>query len=1000
MEEGRVVGRRRVPVHGATLLSGFFLVALLVVTAALAFTLTPGQVHTPSPSIELTYSDAVNITGGTLYDRSGAIIRQYGANNFTDTSGNGTTFTVALGLLSQDQYRLEVNKQERTPPYRQLADDVVWFSYVAATSGLQLNLNGTHVLAATLPAQSPTGIAVPETRFATSKPYAITVTSKRPAWDCRYSSTLVSDPNYMARFTTTGAPNAGVTTHTIDGQHAASIEPLLVWCNSSAGPTLSTFAVGYEDAPPVLQANFSPDLIVDPSRMRTNLSITTSNHQKVYCEVSDGTDTHSSVERLGQSDAGAYSWNPWISVLFASQPASRVVKRFNLTCWNRAGLNATLPLTITIDLNQSPSLDQLAPARYATAAPLLSLRAVKAGLPVTSARCTFGNGNLNLSGDLDSSDGIIYTKALPALSDGAYSQAVMCTIANGERVDGSIDFVLDSTPPPARTLQVPPVLCGAEPLTATVNLSKYTVEDPNFKGYAYNITYSKGNVVLESGFRPGPEMAADLEAEENETYKWHVWPVDLAGNRGTELAGLTKMIAPGSVLCDHEPPVGIATVKQTPAGALVSITCDDGDGSGCTDNYRYDKLAPNATPAQCAYASTEPYGRNLTFYENGTLCYLVADKNENNDTGFQTITVKAGLPNASSHCANGVHDPLETGVDCGGQCPAACDAGSNCILDADCQSGFCNDTQECEVTSCTDGVQNGRETGLDCGGPSCPTCTENSTCTGNADCDDGLYCDDGTCTPQPTPSDCDTNSDCSSGEECLDGVCLAQSGCTADSDCAADQTCESGSCVTTTAARQSSLLSIILIILGLLLMGGSGYWLFTLHQQRQEAVAVAARKPLAQPQAQQRLSPAQRLALAKQRQAQLQMMKERARARVAAKEAKRQELLEKFGGGEKQSEASGSETSSEGATGGGQSDEFIDVRDIGKKEKTHTAAAKTSDTVTKKDAFSELDDVVGGQKGTTKEDVFGELDEVIGEKKDVGEGRTSAKKSDGGGKGA
>lgn len=65
-------------------------------------------------------------------------------------------------------------------------------------------------------------------------------------------------------------------------------------------------------------------------------------------------------------------------------------------------------------------------------------------------------------------------------------------------------------------------------------------------------------------------------------------------------------------------------------------------------------------------------------------------------------------------CDNGVQDPWEEGVDCGGPfCPP-------CISDA----------------TCNDGIQNGYETGVDCGGPFCEPCeTYNGVCGYQADRD-------------------------------------------------------------------------------------------------------------------------------------------------------------------------------------------------------------------------------------------------------------------------
>ncbi|MDG1477484.1 MAG: T9SS type A sorting domain-containing protein, partial [Vicingaceae bacterium] len=60
-------------------------------------------------------------------------------------------------------------------------------------------------------------------------------------------------------------------------------------------------------------------------------------------------------------------------------------------------------------------------------------------------------------------------------------------------------------------------------------------------------------------------------------------------------------------------------------------------------------------------------------------------------------------------CTDGIQNQGETGVDCGGPCPA------------------------CPPPSCTDGIQNQGETGVDCGGPNCPACPPiiNATACGN-----------------------------------------------------------------------------------------------------------------------------------------------------------------------------------------------------------------------------------------------------------------------------
>ncbi len=85
----------------------------------------------------------------------------------------------------------------------------------------------------------------------------------------------------------------------------------------------------------------------------------------------------------------------------------------------------------------------------------------------------------------------------------------------------------------------------------------------------------------------------------------------------------------------------------------------------------------------------------------------------------------------TSSCTDGVKNGTETGVDCGGSCPA-------CAPAASCTDGVKNGTEtgvDCggscpacaPAASCTDGVKNGTETGVDCGG-SCAACSTSTSC--------------------------------------------------------------------------------------------------------------------------------------------------------------------------------------------------------------------------------------------------------------------------------
>ena len=68
-----------------------------------------------------------------------------------------------------------------------------------------------------------------------------------------------------------------------------------------------------------------------------------------------------------------------------------------------------------------------------------------------------------------------------------------------------------------------------------------------------------------------------------------------------------------------------------------------------------------------------------------------------------------------------------------------CDAVDNdCDGEVD-EGGACG-----EPHSCTDGLFNGHETDIDCGGPDCTACAIGRACMVDADCESGI-CDDGVC---------------------------------------------------------------------------------------------------------------------------------------------------------------------------------------------------------------------------------------------------------------
>ena len=160
---------------------------------------------------------------------------------------------------------------------------------------------------------------------------------------------------------------------------------------------------------------------------------------------------------------------------------------------------------------------------------------------------------------------------------------------------------------------------------------------------------------------------------------------------------------------------------------------------------------------------------------------------------------------AMPECTDTVLNGDETAVDCGGATCPGCMNGEACMVDTDCDSGYCDAANLCAAPTCSDVVLNGDETAVDCGGATCPGCMNGEACLVGGDCASG-YCDgsmicaacggDGDCVAANTWCNvgvCEAQKmdgdACSGANECLNGNCPTQDGVCCDAPCAA--LCES-----------------------------------------------------------------------------------------------------------------------------------------------------------------------------------------------------------------
>jgi len=120
------------------------------------------------------------------------------------------------------------------------------------------------------------------------------------------------------------------------------------------------------------------------------------------------------------------------------------------------------------------------------------------------------------------------------------------------------------------------------------------------------------------------------------------------------------------------------------------------------------------------------------------------------------------VPDACMQNKNGGMDwPLETGVDCGGQC-YPCFSPQGCKVASDCADGICSGGK-CALPTHSDGIKNDNETGVDCGCDNCALCPDGFECETWENCQ-SLVCWAGKC-QEPKCNDGRQNGD-ETGVDC------------------------------------------------------------------------------------------------------------------------------------------------------------------------------------------------------------------------------------------
>ena len=321
------------------------------------------------------------------------------------------------------------------------------------------------------------------------------------------------------------------------------------------------------------------------------------------------------------------------------------------------------------------------------------------------------------------------------------------------------------------------------------------------KYYNFTLVNSTNDIIYVQQSPSSSATKTGLKAPIGSTFKWTVFPIDYAGNKGTEKVFNILVVQSTDTRCDIQKPQGKVNLSLATTGIKATLTCTD--NVGCATDFKYGFGSFGSCKTEDYETNTAAYStQNIIVNQTKTLCFKFSDLNNNYNTLSKIVTY---VP----HCFNNMQDSDEEGIDCGGSCAyiSVCGQtpnaeGENCTVNADCFSDLV-----CHQSICTD--------------PEDLKKAEGEDCVRDSDCKSSLKCIDDICSSNFIS--CDTDMDCATNEECnYYGECVLKSEFESEEEPVYE---DYGS---------SSILAIILIILGLILIGGGSYFIYYWRNKKAE----------------------------------------------------------------------------------------------------------------------------------------------------------------------
>lgn len=527
------------------------------------------------------------------------------------------------------------------------------------------------------------------------------------------------------------------------------------------------FNIGYDTTPIIIQeAYFSPARLTNPLDLTTTLYIQTDDEARCYFNTS-----HENISEeyfairegwIPQTD-DVELYNSFLQKRLGTYPkylanASAVTNRYisyspvyDIFCEDAAGYNTTVRRQIEISpQNQVQIFFQTAIEQSTRSFKLNFTTDRVANCSYSIDEQPFRNGPL-----LPSKEHII---PVSVASDGKHTFEIICQDDKSIGVTNPT-ITVDSTGPTMMDILTSGNTCGLTSMDVKL-FSNATIIGADY--YNYSITNSTGGFVVKwkqiSAAKTATSVTEFFKVQEGENYKFQAQVIDNFGRASTVMVKNVKGTDETVAGCDKNSPIASLRLEKVFGGVDLYVSCSDKEQS-CADKYDYayiesrdQDICKEANNYQSYTYEKIPQTEDQT----GTSCVIVYDIAGNNGTASKDYYI-------DRRCTNGIKDPLEEGIDCGGVCESVCGACGNGKLDAgedgiDC-GGICE--KGCFSSSlCGNGKIN---LGEECDGSTTTTCEDFGFIAGTTSCNKDCTINTKTCVL--TDATCGNNI-LEPGEEC------------------------------------------------------------------------------------------------------------------------------------------------------------------------------------------------------------------------------------------